>query len=188
MAHLDLAAAGLTFLGACSHFVETGDGPAVWFSLAVMAKETAVLAPFALFSWNSLRTLLEASMPRRRGPHKPAIHRATFCFPWCPSCSGIRPTTSVPDLSSATRNSSATTCKQPCSRFVCCSRSDSAVAVVGYLNLYFLSLAAAFAMWLPPLRGNDGERKRIALDVQFSFLAVITALRVCDGCRRRSSP
>jgi hypothetical protein len=47
--------------------------------------------------------------------------------------------------------------------------------VVGYLNLYFLTLAAMLAMWLPPLQDNGEERQRISLDVQFSFLAVIAA-------------
>ena len=47
--------------------------------------------------------------------------------------------------------------------------------VVGYLSFYLLTLAGALAMWLPPLQDNDEERKRIALDTQFCFLAVITA-------------
>ena len=34
--------------------------------------------------------------------------------------------------------------------------------VVGYLNLYLLTLAALFAMWLPPLRENGEDRKRIS--------------------------
>ena len=47
--------------------------------------------------------------------------------------------------------------------------------VVGYLNLSFLTLAGLFAMWLPPLHDNGEERKRISLEVQFAFLAVIKA-------------
>ena len=47
--------------------------------------------------------------------------------------------------------------------------------VVGYLNLSFLTLAGLLAMWLPPLSDKAEERKRIALDVQFAFLAVIAA-------------
>jgi hypothetical protein len=47
--------------------------------------------------------------------------------------------------------------------------------VLGYLNLYFLTVAAMLAMWLPPVRNYGKERDRIPLDVQFSFLAVIAA-------------
>ncbi len=38
-----------------------------------------------------------------------------------------------------------------------------------------LTLAALFAMWLPPLRDQNGERPRIALDAQFAMLAVMVA-------------
>ncbi len=38
-----------------------------------------------------------------------------------------------------------------------------------------LTLAALFAMWLPPMRDPGGERPRIALDVQFAMLSVILA-------------
>ncbi|MGA8154510.1 MAG: glycosyltransferase [Terriglobales bacterium] len=47
--------------------------------------------------------------------------------------------------------------------------------VLGYLNLFLLTLAAGFAMWLPPLRDQHGERPRIALPVQFCFAAVMVA-------------
>ena len=47
--------------------------------------------------------------------------------------------------------------------------------VVGYLNFSFLTLAGLLAMWLPALRDHGEERKRISLDVQFSFLAIIAA-------------
>jgi hypothetical protein len=47
--------------------------------------------------------------------------------------------------------------------------------VLGYLNLYFLTVAAMLAMWLPPVRDNGKEREKISLDVQFYFFAVITA-------------
>ena len=45
----------------------------------------------------------------------------------------------------------------------------------GYFHLLPLTLAALFAMWLPPLRDQTGERPRIALDAQFAMLAVVAA-------------
>ena len=46
---------------------------------------------------------------------------------------------------------------------------------LGYLHLLILTLAALFAMWLPPLNDENGERPRIALTVQFAMLSVIVA-------------
>ena len=46
---------------------------------------------------------------------------------------------------------------------------------LGYFHLLMLTLAALFAMWLPPLHDQNGERPRIALDVQFAMLSVIVA-------------
>ena len=45
----------------------------------------------------------------------------------------------------------------------------------GYFHLLLLTLATIFAMWLPPLRDENGERPRIALDSQFAMLFVIIA-------------
>ena len=55
----DLAAAGLAFRG-LSEYVERRLGKAaIWFSLAVLAKETAILAPLALFGWELVSLFLE---------------------------------------------------------------------------------------------------------------------------------
>jgi hypothetical protein len=51
MAHLDLAAAGLTLWALEAYLGKRWRATAVWFSLAVLAKETAVLAPLALLAW-----------------------------------------------------------------------------------------------------------------------------------------
>ena len=51
MAHVDLAAAGLTLWGLDAYLGERWRGTACWFALAALAKETAVLAPVALLAW-----------------------------------------------------------------------------------------------------------------------------------------
>ena len=51
MAHVDLAAAGLTLWGLESYLAKRWGAASVWFALAVLAKETAVLAPLALLGW-----------------------------------------------------------------------------------------------------------------------------------------
>jgi len=51
MAHVDLATAGLTLWGMDSYLGGRNRSTAVWFSLSVLAKETAILAPLALLAW-----------------------------------------------------------------------------------------------------------------------------------------
>src|ERR1700704_4175199 len=50
LAHLDLAAAGLTFWGLLAYLEDRPRKLASWFSLAALTKETAILAPLALFA------------------------------------------------------------------------------------------------------------------------------------------
>ncbi|HEX4714135.1 MAG TPA: glycosyltransferase family 39 protein, partial [Ktedonobacteraceae bacterium] len=51
MAHVDLAAAGLTLWGLNAYLAGRWRAVTLWFSLAVLAKETALLAPLALLAW-----------------------------------------------------------------------------------------------------------------------------------------
>src|SRR5579864_310065 len=55
LAQVDLAAAGLTFWGLCAYLDDRPGTAAMWFSLAALAKETAILAPLALAGWELLR-------------------------------------------------------------------------------------------------------------------------------------
>jgi hypothetical protein len=57
MAHVDLAAAGLTLWALEAYLGQRWRATAVWFSLAVLAKETAVLAPLALLAWEVVSLL-----------------------------------------------------------------------------------------------------------------------------------
>ena len=57
LAHLDLAAAGLTFWGLYSYVKGSNWQTALWFSLAALAKETAILAPLALLAWDLISRL-----------------------------------------------------------------------------------------------------------------------------------
>ncbi len=51
MAHLDLAAAGLILWGLCFYMDDRRIAAISFFSLACLAKETAALVPFSLFTW-----------------------------------------------------------------------------------------------------------------------------------------
>src|ERR1700723_1008590 len=58
LAQVDLAAAGLTFWALCAYLEDRRLATAIWFSLAALAKETAILAPIALAAWALVRHFL----------------------------------------------------------------------------------------------------------------------------------
>jgi len=51
MAQVDLPAAGFTFWALGAYIEDRWPGHVLWFSLAALAKETAILAPLVLFCW-----------------------------------------------------------------------------------------------------------------------------------------
>jgi hypothetical protein len=225
LAHLDLTAAGLTFWGLLAYFEDRRCATALWFSLAVLAKETAILAPLALFGWELLGSLLK--LDARRGD----AHTGEGADLPVPEAADNSAIVVIP--SEARDLGSSRGRQEPGFLVALAPRNDSAMnrsavwalllpliplalwyafhyartgfvfgnpeffrynvrntmqplrillalglrlwQVVGYLNLYFLTLAAVFAMLLPALHDNGEERQRISLDVQFSFLAVIAA-------------
>lgn len=58
LAQVDLPAAGLIFWALDSHFCNRHLSTAIWFSLAVLAKETAILVPLALAAWQMILAFL----------------------------------------------------------------------------------------------------------------------------------
>ena len=63
LAQIDLPAAGIIFWGLEAYVRKRGVAMAVWFSLAALAKETAVLIPLALFLWDVVGSrLLQISL------------------------------------------------------------------------------------------------------------------------------
>src|SRR3954465_3153566 len=51
LAQVDLAAAGFILWGVCAYIDRRPVAAAIWFSVAALAKETAILAPLALMAW-----------------------------------------------------------------------------------------------------------------------------------------
>jgi hypothetical protein len=177
LAHLDLAAAGFTFWGLHSYVEGRRTTTAVWFSLAVLAKETAILAPLALFAWELLCPWLGG---RTRSGSRCLFPRswrsALLLVPLVPLtlwyAYHYRRTGLVfgnPEF--FYYNVQATL--HPLR--VVLALGMRLLQVLGYMNLYVLTLAALLAMWLPPLADDGQERQRIDLAVQFAFLAVIAA-------------
>ncbi len=205
LAHLDLAAAGLTFWALLAYVEDRRWTAALWFSLAVLAKETAILAPLALFAWElivaaltlkstdskdagkfSIRIRVCLQAYRNHPKMGPALAAGDRLRQRCPSVLLLLPlipltlwyafhyahTGFVFGNPEFFRYNVQTTL-QPLR--VLLALGLRLWQVVGYLNFSFLTLAGLLAMWLPALRDHAEERKRISLDLQFSFLAVIAA-------------
>jgi 4-amino-4-deoxy-L-arabinose transferase-like glycosyltransferase len=196
LVHLDMAAAGLTFWGLLAYVENRRWTTAIWFSLAVLAKETAILAPLALFAWELCGIFVIPSEARDLGSSRDRQEpRSLVAFAprddrtisW--STVNIQLLIPLVPLALWYAFHYAHTgflfgnpeffrynVKQTMRPLrVLLALGLRLWQVVGYLNLCFLSLAAMLAMWLPPLREDGEERPRISLDVQLPFFAVITA-------------
>ena len=218
LAHLDLAAAAFTFWGLLAYVEKRHGDVALWFSLAVLAKETALLAPLALFAWEGLGALSRRDLPRESAHSgqssasvmSPIPDELPVVIPSEARDLGFSQRQRKPRflVASAPRNHRMSVLLVPIIPLalwyafhywrtgfvfgnpeffrynvkatmqplrVLLALGLRLWQVLGYLNLYFLTAAAMLAMWLPPVRDTGKERERIALDVQFSFLAVIAA-------------
>jgi 4-amino-4-deoxy-L-arabinose transferase-like glycosyltransferase len=173
LAHVDLAAAGLTFWG-LSEYVERRFGrAAIWLSLAVLAKETAILAPVALAGWE-----LVCPFFRKQAPEDLLQTRSWRSLLLLVPCVPLglwygyhysRTGFVFGNPEFFRYNVQATV--QPQRVFL--DLLMRLWQVLGYFGLYLLTLATLLAMWLPPRHDADGPRRRISLHTQFSFLALI---------------
>ena len=174
LVHLDLAAAGFTFWGLGAYVKGQRCGTALWFSLASLTKETAILAPLALFAWDVLSPLLPARAARL--PNRQIWNPAWLLLPLLPLSAWYgfhywRTGFVFGNPEFFRYNVEATL--NPLR--ILLALLVRLWQIVAYFGLLILTLATLFAMGLPPLRDPDGERPRIALDVQFAMLSVILA-------------
>ncbi len=212
LAQVDLPAAGLLFWGLESHFRKRRLASIVWFSFAALAKETAILAPIALGLWEVLSSLLQkgaSASAAKLTSAAEAGHERAFI-----GTSGTRALPSfasaifssgmlliVPAIPLALwyvyhylrtgyvfgnpeffrYNVQATL--HPLRMFL--ALLLRLWQTIGYLDLYVLTLACVVAMRFSPIRQPRGERSRIDLSIQFSFLAIaivyLVSLSVIGG-------
>jgi Dolichyl-phosphate-mannose-protein mannosyltransferase len=177
LAHLDMAAAGLTFWGLRSYIEDRRAQTVFWFSLAALAKETAILTPLALLAWEMLCPWLQSKYsetlclpPRRRWSS------ALLLVPLIPlglwyAYHYVRTGFVFGNPEFFRYNVEATL--HPLRIFLALLLRFW--QAIGYLNLYVLTLAGLLALRRSPLRDENAERPRIALNVQLTFLAVILA-------------
>jgi hypothetical protein len=193
LAQVDLAAAGLTFWGLHAYLEERSLATAVWFSLAALAKETAILTPFALLAWEIFQSLphinrnvgtaapgcpVEQSSTAALAHGRPSIAKRFFLLliPVLPLALWyayhFARTGYVFGNPEFFRYNVASTLHPL--RFLL-ALALRLWQVFGYLHLWVLTVAMLLAMLLPPLKDEGIERRRIAVPAQLVFLAIIAA-------------
>jgi 4-amino-4-deoxy-L-arabinose transferase-like glycosyltransferase len=213
LAQIDLPSAGLIFWGLETYFqsyrpkweaeaISPGrTWPAIlWFSLAALAKETAILVPLAL--------LLSRAFCRRWNP-APNVCRTGVALAdeksavslLRPRISAETPSLLIPVIPLALwysyhyartghvfgnpeffrYNVQATL--HPLRIFLALLLRTW--QTFGYLDLYVLTIACIAAMMFQPIKEREGERPRIEISIQFDFLIIIllylVALSVVGG-------
>ena len=201
LAQVDLAAAGLTFWALCAYVEDRPSATAIWFSLAALAKETAILAPAALAVWELLRLLAPASWDHYVGtavqacPERSRRARPEPVEGGCPversSTASMRrilplmlPLLPLVLWYSYHYSRTGYVFGNPeFFRYNVAATLNPlrfllALALrlwqaFGYLHLWMLTLGMLLAMLLPPLRDDGVARPRIAIPVQMIFLVVV---------------
>jgi Dolichyl-phosphate-mannose-protein mannosyltransferase len=192
LAHVDLPAAGLIFWGLQSYVRGRRGFAILWFSLAVLAKETAILAPLALFLWE----LVASRLARREGTTEsralPKYH-GLIALRESVKATALRSSLLllIPGLPLAAwyayhyartgfvfgnpeffrYNVQATV--HPLRIFL--ALLIRVWQTFGYLNLYLLTLACILAMRYAPIEDEGKPRSRIEIPIQAGFLAIVIA-------------
>jgi len=223
LAQVDLPAAGLIFWGLESYFRGRRVSLVIWFSLAALAKETAILVPVALLIAELTRftraAVRGAAIPRddradlsMRKVFLPRTGKAAIPDRRRAALQGRvsvdeenSPASAGPSISPAHliyRSAWLLAPAIPLALWFAYHYARTgfvfgnpeffrynvqstlhplriALALLlriwqtfGYLDLYVLTLACLAALMFAPIRDSQGERPRIDLSVQFSFLAV----------------
>lgn len=179
MTHVDLAAAGFIFWGLLGYIENRRVAVAIWFSLAVLAKETAILTPLALAAWELGRLVAPKNWRRRfwdEAHERPWPRIFWLLIPLLPLAGWyafhFARTGYIFGNPEFFRYNVASTLNPL--RFVL-ALALRLWQTLGYLHLWLLTVAMLLAMLLPPLRDGDVERSRISIPVQMVFLATAAA-------------
>jgi hypothetical protein len=182
LAQVDLAAAGLIFWGLRAYFDQRWTWVALWFSLAALAKETAIIAPLALAGWEIVRRIPRVKRMILRWctgsefGHEGGWGVAALLFPIVPLALWYgyhySRTGYVFGNPEFFRYNVAATLNPL--RFVL-ALGLRLWQTFGYLHLWVLTGAMALAMTDPPVSDDGVERSRIAIPEQIVFFLIIAA-------------
>ncbi len=176
LAHLDLASAGFTFWGLLAYLQDRPWKHALWFSLGALAKETAILAPLALFAWELVARWLPARWSELAPPSGRRSRSFILLVPVLPLACWygyhyVKTGFLFGNPEFLRYNVTATL--DPL-------RIPLALGlrlwqVFGYFGLYLLTVAGLLSMRRRPLTANGDARPRIPIWMQMAFLAVLVA-------------
>jgi Dolichyl-phosphate-mannose-protein mannosyltransferase len=180
LAQVDLPAAGFTFWALAAYVEDRRWKQMIWFSLAVLTKETAILAPLALFGWELLshfvrlycsppwKEILPPADRRTRWPYLlvPTMPLAAW-YAYHHSKTGFL--LGNPEFFRYNVAATLNPLRIPL------AMGMRLWQLLGYFGLYLLTLAGSFAMLCPPQQVNRMRRPRISFWIQASFLTVTVA-------------
>lgn len=169
LALVDLAAAGLTFWGLRSYVRREFGRAAFWFTLAALAKETAIIAPLALLLWEAIqewRSSKSCESLRWLWLLSPVVPLAGW-FAFHHARTGY-----VFGNPEFLRYNVSATLQLLRILFAFVRRGWQ---LFGHMNLLVLTVAAVLAMMFAPIRDSGRERERIAVSDQLAFAVVIAA-------------
>ncbi len=180
LAHLDMLAAALTLWGLAMYVERRTVAAVIFFALAPVAKETALIAPLAICAWELicplLRTRMVAGEPLciRSGKPPRALLWLLCVIPLACWLAYHKHVTGYVFGNPEYLRYNATATLNPLR--VVLGMLIRLWHLLGYLNLFMLTLGAAYAMMRPALREGDGSvRHRIPVNVQLIFAVVILA-------------
>lgn len=181
LVHLDMAATAFTLWGLAMYVEGRPVATIVFFSLAPLAKETAVVTPMAILAWELVCLTFPATWHGKpeASSSEPTPQRPLFWFLLCP----------VPLLAWYAYHHHHTGfylgnpeyLRYNLQATITPLRVVLAILirlwhVFGYLNLFLLVIGAAYAMTRAPLLERDGSiRPRIAINLQLVFLVALAA-------------
>ena len=178
MAHLDMMAAALTIWGLAMYVEQRPVATAVFLALAPLAKETAIVTPMALLTWEIVCPLLsrwsglELCLQKRNW-----WRTVSLLLCWVPIFAWL----SYHRLKTGFLLGNPEYLRYNLGATLTPLRVALAMLIrlwhlLGYLNLFVLTLLTLYAMSRPAVRERDGsERQRIAVAAQLVFGAVILA-------------
>jgi hypothetical protein len=183
LAQVDLAAAGFTFWAVAAYVESQTVATIVWFALAALAKETALLAPLALAGWEVIGIVARKSSLRKlwldRSDNESsagsARRFASLLIPALPIALWYvyhyARTGYVFGNPEFFRYNVAGTLSP--TRFLL-ALAMRLWQISGYLHLWVLTVPMLFAMWLlPPQHDADSTRPRIGFPVQMLFYVIV---------------
>ncbi len=181
MAQLDMTAAGFTFWALAAYIAayKKDDRPwkvALWFSLAALTKETAILAPMALLGWEVLAhwmrpRWLEIPSSRGRGTRWLCLALPVVPLAGWYAYHYLKTGFLLGNPEFFRYNVAATL--NPWR--VPLALGLRLWQLFGYFGLYLLTLAGLLALLRPPLKENGVARPRIGVWMQAAFFSVVVA-------------